>query len=221
MYTYEWSNGVSQSNISDTSSMINNLCPGNYSVIVSNVNYCNLSDTITLILGAQSGGLTIDATPDISTITEGDSVQLNATGGVSYTWSPSSSLTCFDCPDPTAQPSQNTTYIVNGTDINGCSGSDTVVVNVLPLPQPNFEFPNVITPNSDGTNDIFEIENLPENTEVLILNRWGIVVFSSSNYQNNWDGKDNSGKELVAGVYTYYYKTKDGKMGHGFVHSIR
>ena len=36
----------------------------------------------------------------------------------------------------------------------------SLFVNVLPLPQPNFEFPNVITPNSDGTNDIFEIQNL-------------------------------------------------------------
>jgi gliding motility-associated-like protein len=220
-YTYDWSNGVIQSNVSDTSSSINNLCPGNYSVIVSNVNYCNLTDTITIILGAQSGGPTIDATPDISTITEGNSVQLIATGAVSYTWNPSSSLTCFDCPNPIAQPSQNTIYIVTGTDTDGCTGSDTVVVNVLQLPQPNFEFPNVITPNSDGTNDIFEIENLPENTEVLIINRWGIVVFSSDNYQNNWDGKDTSGKELVDGVYTFKFITEDGKTEHGFLHLLR
>jgi len=85
----------------------------------------------------------------------------------------------------------------------------------------SFEFPNVITPNSDGTNDIFEIENLPENTEVLILNRWGNIVFSSDNYQNNWDGKDNSGRALVDGVYTYKFTTKAGKTGHGFVHLVR
>jgi gliding motility-associated-like protein len=188
---------------------------------VSNVNYCNLSDTITIILGAQSGGLTIDATPDISTITEGESVQFNASGATSYTWSPSSYLTCDNCPNPIAQPSQNTIYIVTGTDTDGCTGSDTVVVNVLQLPQPNFEFPNVITPNSDGTNDVFEIQNLPENTEVLILNRWGNVVFSSDNYQNNWDGNDTSGKELVDGVYTYKFTTKAGKTGHGFVHLVR
>jgi gliding motility-associated-like protein len=84
-----------------------------------------------------------------------------------------------------------------------------------------FEFPNVITPNSDGTNDVFEIQNLPENTKVLILNRWGNIVFSSDNYQNNWDGKDTSGKELVDGVYTYKFTTKAGKTGHGFVHLVR
>ena len=84
-----------------------------------------------------------------------------------------------------------------------------------------FEFPNVITPNNDGINDLFEIDNLPENTEVIILNRWGNIVFSSTNYQNNWDGKDNSGKALVDGVYAYIFTTEVGKTGHGFVHLIR
>jgi gliding motility-associated-like protein len=89
------------------------------------------------------------------------------------------------------------------------------------LPVASFEFPNVITPNSDGINDFFEIKNLPNNTEVIILNRWGNVVFSSADYQNNWDGKDISGNELVDGVYTYRFETLDGKIGHGFVQLVR
>jgi gliding motility-associated-like protein len=93
--------------------------------------------------------------------------------------------------------------------------SDTLSPN---LP---FEFPNVITPNGDGVNDFFEIQKLPVNSEVIILNRWGNIVFSATNYQNNWDGKDSSGKVLVDGVYTYKFKTKDGRIGHGFVHLIR
>ena len=84
-----------------------------------------------------------------------------------------------------------------------------------------FTFSNVITPNDDGINDLFEIDNLPENTEVIILNRWGNIVFSSTNYQNNWDGKDNSGRALVDGVYTYTFTTEIGKTGHGFVHLVR
>jgi gliding motility-associated-like protein len=84
-----------------------------------------------------------------------------------------------------------------------------------------FEFPNVISANEDGINDFFEIDNLPENTEVIILNRWGNVVFSSANYQNNWEGKDNSGRALVDGVYTYTFSTVFGKSGHGFLHLVR
>jgi gliding motility-associated-like protein len=194
------------------------LAPGSYDITINSVDGCPIDTTIIL---ANSNSITIDANPELSTINLGDTVALNVTGGITYTWNPSSSLTCDDCPNPVAQPSQNTIYIVTGTDTDGCSGSDTIVVNVTPLPQPNFEFPNVITPNSDGTNDVFEIQNLPANTEVLILNRWGNVVFSSDNYQNNWDGKDNSGKELVDGVYTYKFKTQKGKVGHGFVTLIR
>jgi gliding motility-associated-like protein len=88
-------------------------------------------------------------------------------------------------------------------------------------PPPAFEFPNIFTPNNDGINDFFEIDNLPENTEVIILNRWGNVVFSSENYQNNWDGKDDSGRTLVDGVYTYKFKMESGTIGHGLVHLIK
>ena len=106
--------------------------------------------------------------------------------------------------------------------------TDTITQNITLFDCPDtvtptlpFEFPNVITPNSDGTNDVFEIKNLPENTEVLILNRWGNIVFSSTNYQNNWNGKDTSGRDLYDGVYTYKFKTKSGQIGHGFIHLIR
>jgi gliding motility-associated-like protein len=110
----------------------------------------------------------------------------------------------FDCYTETV--TQNITVV-------DCS--DTIIP-VLP-----FEFPNVFTPNFDGTNDLFEIQDLPENTELIILNRWGNVVFSTSNYQNNWDGKNTLGNELVDGVYTYKFTTKTGRSGHGFVHLVR
>ena len=108
-----------------------------------------------------------------------------------------------------------------------CFYEDTLyyTLNVVNCPNTgssnSFLVPNVITPNSDGINDLFEIQNLPENTEVIILNRWGNVVFSSANYQNNWNGIDISGKDLVDGVYTYKFKMESGTIGHGFVHLIR
>ena len=110
----------------------------------------------------------------------------------------------FDCYTDTV--SQNITMV-------DCSDTITPILA--------FVFPNIITPNSDGINDLFEIQNLPENTEVIILNRWGNVVFSSANYQNNWDGIDISGKDLVDGVYTYKFTMEKGTIGHGFVHLIR
>ena len=114
------------------------------------------------------------------------------------------------------------------TDANGESFNPYFVLDNAALYKINPEdcyleliIPNVISPNADDVNDFFEIENLSENTELIILNRWGNVVFSSDNYQNNWNGKDASGKELVDGVYTYKIKTQATNVFHGFIHLVR
>jgi gliding motility-associated-like protein len=123
--------------------------------------------------------------------------------------------------------SETGTYQITATVDFECF-SETVTQNITLVdcsdtlsPNLPFEFPNVITPNGDGVNDFFEIQKLPVNSEVIILNRWGNIVFSATNYQNNWDGKDTSGKNLVEGVYTYKFKTQNGKIEHGFVHLVR
>src|SRR5690606_12181423 len=72
----------------------------------------------------------ISAGADI-TICRGEVAQLQASGGVSYTWSPAEGLSCTDCPDPVATPSSDTRYYLSGTDANGCTGSDSVHVTVV------------------------------------------------------------------------------------------
>ncbi len=160
--------------------------------------------------------------PDTVFLCQGETLLLNAGEGTSWSWG-------GDAASNTTQFYTVTTPgIYSATASGPCGlGSDQIVVLPCPGEEPidsvfvNFIIPNVITPNSDATNDRFEIQNLPANTEVIILNRWGNVVFSSANYQNNWDGKDPAGKELLAGVYTYKYKTQKGLTGHGFVHLVR
>lgn len=124
---------------------------------------------------------------------------------------------------PCSPPNDFSFSEANGESFEPYFVLDNASLNVIDLEDCNFDFniPNVITPNSDGLNDLFEIENLPENTELIILNRWGNLVFSSANYQNNWDGKNTSGKDLVDGVYYYKIKTTSGKISHGFIHLSR
>lgn len=74
--------------------------------------------------------------------------------------------------------------------------------------------PTVITPNNDGKNDLFVVDNLnilyPE-AKVVIVNRWGNVVFESEGYEEPWDGtKFNSGEELPLGTYFYRITLNDG-----------
>lgn len=69
----------------------------------------------------------IDAGPD-TTICLGDSATLQPSGGVSYTWTPSGSLNCDTCTHPFASPTAPTLYTLTGTDIHGCSNTDTVNV---------------------------------------------------------------------------------------------
>lgn len=75
----------------------------------------------------------INAGQDL-TICEGDSIVLGALGGVSYSWSPAASLSDPLANNPLAFPTVTTSYQVSGTDALGCSGVDTVVVIVNPVP---------------------------------------------------------------------------------------
>jgi gliding motility-associated-like protein len=160
--------------------------------------------------------------PDTVYLCEGETLLLNAGEGTSWSWGGAAAANTgqfFTVTDP---------GIYSATVNGACgSGSDQIVVLPCTIDEPvdssnvAFVFPNVISPNDDGINDFFEVDNIPANTEVIILNRWGNVVFSATNYQNNWDGKDTSGKNLLEGVYTYKYLTFSGKVGHGFVHLVR
>lgn len=75
------------------------------------------------------------------------------------------------------------------------------------------EVPGGVSPNGDGYNDNFVIENLeyfPEN-ELVIFNRWGDVVYEASPYLNNWNGQVNgsmilTGEEVSDGTYFYVLK---------------
>jgi gliding motility-associated-like protein len=65
--------------------------------------------------------------------------------------------------------------------------------------------PNVITANNDQINDLLEFKYLEfyPNNSLVILNRWGNVIYDNEKYLNDWNGKDMSGKDIEDGVYFY------------------
>ena len=72
------------------------------------------------------------------------------------------------------------------------------------------DIPDAFSPNGDGLNDQFVIKNIDKypGNHLSIYNRWGNLVFESSDYQNNWDGHCNTGT-IRAGEWlpngTYFY----------------
>ena len=74
-----------------------------------------------------------NAGPDVE-ICSGQSVNLNATGGVSYAWLPQAGLSNAFIANPVASPIVTTVYTVTVTNAGGCSDEDEITVTVNPLP---------------------------------------------------------------------------------------
>lgn len=83
--------------------------------------------------------------------------------------------------------------------------------------------PNVITPNGDGVNDFFMVNELLlyEPIDFIVFNRWGAKVFEKDDYQNNWDGDNFSSKPLEEGTYYYILRLTGAEDRAGFVTIIR
>ena len=116
------------------------------------------------------------------------------------------------------------TYSVSLIISNGlCSDTAQVVVNVTIS---TIVVPEILTPNGDGHNDVFDIKNIeyfPEN-ELFVFNRWGNLVYKVKSYKNTWDGVPNAdGKtgdgKLPPATYFYLLKLNDtnNQIFKGFV----
>jgi gliding motility-associated-like protein len=201
-YNYSWTpNG-------ETTSSITGLTGGNYTVNVTDSDGCSVNESYTVLT---VGNIPVIATPISATINAGESVQLNATGADTYVWTPIDGLSCTTCPDPIASPNITTTYIVIGTDAQGCTGADTLTVFVQ-IQCGDIYVPNVFSPNADINNDFLCIYgSCVSEMTYSVFNRWGELVFSTEgtitmnpgNYQEMcWDGTF-KGKPLNSGVYAY------------------
>jgi gliding motility-associated-like protein len=100
--------------------------------------------TVSTTLGTciDSAQVTVDVAPPVpaeadpdTEICVGESVALSASGGVSYAWVPGSSLSDPTVQNPTATPAFSTLYTVTVTDAFGCTGTDTALITVRPLPE--------------------------------------------------------------------------------------
>lgn len=119
----------------------------------------------------------------------GQPVQLNAIGGLSYTWTPSSGLSNPNIGNPVAIINATQTFTVKAFTPEGCESYDDVTIKIYK--GPDIYLPTAFTPNDDGLNDIFRgiPVGLREFRYLKVYNRWGQEVFSTNDYHIGWDGK--------------------------------
>lgn len=171
-YSYRWNN------VSSNSFVASNLAPGNYAVDITDVNNCKFSATDIFIksINPLKISLGID-----TTICPGNSFTLTPGEFNSYLWQNNSTASSFTV-------ASGNTYWVKVTDNLGCIASDTIKV-VEDCGE--IYFPSAFTPNNDGRNDYFgPLGNLSaiSNYHLTIYNRWGQLVFQSTDPYKKWNG---------------------------------
>jgi gliding motility-associated-like protein len=198
--------------------------PGTYVVAGTNANGCTSYDTLKVYYFTVNA----DAGPD-QTVLPGSTVQLNATGGLLYYWYANVPTYFSDPYNPNAQtvPTQDTTmYIVEVLNSYGCFDTDTMFVYTF---DPATLIPdlsnvmNVITPNGDGYNDVFDLSELvrADSCDLVILDRWGAQVFEQKRYVSGWDGTNQGGDPLPDGTYYYLLVCDDVIRFRGAITVVR
>lgn len=131
--TYLWSpaTGLSATNIPNPTA--SPLVTTAYFVTITSAAGCPYTDFLTVTV---SPNAPINAGTDAA-VCAGTSTTLNATGGSTYVWTPTTGLSDPNIANPVATPAATTTYTVNGTDANGCTGTDAVIITVNPNPNAN------------------------------------------------------------------------------------
>lgn len=132
------------------------------------------------------------------------------TNATNFSWSLDNGVTFNgQTPGIVTYPRSGVYRITLTASNRACTATRTVEVpveNILP--------PNVITPNNDGKNDLFVINNIRDNWKLQIFNRWGKLVFESSSYRNDWGG------EGTSATYFYLLTSPEGRTCRGWVQVI-
>ena len=95
-------------------------------------------------------------------------------------------------------------------NVYGCY--DTLIGELFYEMKYNLYIPNSFTPNNDGNNDVFlPTINIDSNYNFKIFNRWGELIFETTDVQEGWDGSSTDGTPLKADVYVYRIVYRDPK----------
>ena len=140
-------------------------------------------------------------------------LQLKATGGVTYQWSPAAGLDNPNIQGPIAlldgKP-EYVTYTVTVADQAGCSDTSSITIRVYKT-GPDIFVPTGFTPNGDGRNDVFRPIYIGMQTidYFKVYNRWGKLIYSNNAKDGSgWDGTINGIKQNT-GAFVWIVRATD------------
>jgi gliding motility-associated-like protein len=150
-----------------------------------------------------------------TTIVRSQPLQLDATGGTIYKWTPSAYLSNPFIANPVADFSNEghsadtVTYNVRVSTPEGCYAYDSIKIYIFDT-KPDVFIPSAFTPNGDGLNDIFRptVAGMKQFLYFRIYNRWGQLLFSTATPDKGWDGNYNGSKQ-ASGTYVYVIEAID------------
>ncbi|MFK7756382.1 MAG: choice-of-anchor L domain-containing protein [Flavobacteriales bacterium] len=226
-YTYEWSSGLGN----ESTTTVSPFSDTNYTITVTD--QCDSqSATVSIDVDDLQQNIVV---PYDTVICAGDTYAIDQeliSGGLGVY-----SFSTFESPDSLTLTEegvytglQQGFYEVIVTD--ACAW---VFPNVLQIEVENCDtfIPNVFSPDSDGAegssigglglNERFFIIGLDKfpNSELYVYNRWGVLVYEDSNYNNSWRGQNAAGNDLKDGIYFYVFRRSDGKEQTGSVTILR
>jgi gliding motility-associated-like protein len=207
---YEWTPGNQIIAANDSIAIINPN-QSQYFTLTTSINGCSYSDSVFVQVDyINPDSVYAIANPEF--VTEGGTATLQAfpdSIGYSYNWIPE-----FIVDNPTSQTttatiSENQEFLVQ-VNKGACTSIAKVVVNAYELICGDvYVFvPNAFTPNGDGNNDVVYVrgQNIEEMT-FMIFDRWGELVFESTDQNNGWNGTY-KGKPSDPDVFVYHLKVK-------------
>lgn len=215
-YTYLWSPATY---LRDNFSANNRFFApvGNYQLKVqATTPIANCSSTDSMIVRVVPPFKFDYVSPTDTTINYGDRIQLTSESeAIMWLWLPGTYLDDPLAQSPYATPLKDMEYTLVGLNEYGCTDTAMVKINVKYASKS--DLPNAFTPNGDGRNDVFRIENIQfdKMTEFRIFNRWGRVVYETQNPLKGWDGTID-GKPAATDVYFYSIRITlpDGTQRH-------
>jgi gliding motility-associated-like protein len=217
MASYSWtgSNGfTSLSQNPSVSTEATLVMGGIYTLTVTNANGCSDTTTLSVLINENPNAIAgpeqklefvfeTQMNAELSSSETGEWSLVSGKGRIGDIHSPTTLVTELS-------PGEN--IFLWKVQNSNCESSAKVKITVQDL-----FIPSVITPNGDGINDYFKINENIGKVYLIVFNRWGNQEYTNDEYKNEWDGRNNKGAELPVDTYFYIMKFENGRIEKGSV----